>query len=40
MEAQSIEDDGEGILFNVFCYNVQDGIAIDYATGESSLATH
>ncbi len=39
MEAQSVEDGGEGILFNVFCYNVQDGITIDYATGESSLAT-
>ncbi len=37
MEAQSVEDDGDGILFNVFCYNVQDGIAIDYATGKSSL---
>lgn len=35
MEAQSVEDGGEGILFNVFCYNVQPGIGIDYSTGES-----
>lgn len=35
MEAQSVEDDGDGILFNVYCYNVQPGISIDYATGES-----
>lgn len=35
MEAKSVEDDGEDILFNVFCYNVQPGISIDYATGES-----
>ncbi len=38
MEAVSVEDDGEGILFNVFCYNVQPGITIDYATGESCLS--
>ena len=37
MEARSIEDDGEGVLFHVFCYNVQPGIIIDYATGESRL---
>ncbi len=36
MEAKSVEDDGEGVLYNVFCYNVQDGVTIDYATGESS----
>lgn len=36
MEAESVEDNGEGILFNVFCYNVQPDIHIDYATGESS----
>lgn len=35
MEAQSVEDEGEGIQFNVFCYNVQPGIGIDYATGNS-----
>lgn len=37
MEAYSVEDGGEGICFNVFCYNVQPGIEIDYATGESAL---
>lgn len=37
MEAKSVEDDGEDILFNVFCYNVQPGVSIDYATGTSSL---
>lgn len=37
VEALSIEDNGEGIKFNVYIYNVQDGIEIDYRTGESSL---
>lgn len=37
MEAKSVEDGGADILFNVFCYNVQPGVSIDYATGESSL---
>lgn len=37
MEAMSVEDQGEGILFNVYVYNVQPGISIDYLTGESSL---
>lgn len=35
MEAKSVEDDGEGVEFNVFCYNVQPGVEIDYATGEN-----
>lgn len=35
MEAESVEDGGEGISFNVYVYNVQPGIEIDYATGES-----
>ena len=37
MEAWSVEDNGEGICFNVFCYNVQPGIYINYATGENSV---
>ena len=35
MEAWSVEDDGDGICFNVYCYNVQPGIGIDYLTGDS-----
>lgn len=38
MEAWSVEDNGEGVCFNVFAYNVQPGIVIDYATGDSALA--
>ena len=37
MEAISVEDKGDGICFNVFAYNVQPGIKIDYATGRSWL---
>ena len=37
IEAYSIEDNGV-LHFNVYVYNVQDGIVIDYATGESKLA--
>lgn len=39
MEAMSVEDGGEGICFNVYIYNVQPGIEIDYATGDSRLAS-
>ena len=35
MEAASVEDDT--IRFHVYCYNVQPGVVIDYATGESRL---
>lgn len=35
MEAKSVEDEGEGIEFNVYCYNVQPGVGINYETGES-----
>jgi DNA-entry nuclease len=35
MEAKSVEDNGAGVSFCVYCYNVQPGIEIDYATGES-----
>lgn len=38
LEALSIEDNGKGIKFNVFIYNIQDGIEIDYLTGESRLS--
>jgi DNA-entry nuclease len=38
MEAYSVEDNGEGICFNVYFYNVQPGVIIDYATGENRLA--
>lgn len=37
MEAWSVEDNGRGIHFNVYCYNVQPGIVIDYATGDSHI---
>jgi len=39
MEAKSVEDDGEDILFCVYCYNVQPGIVINYEDGSSSLET-
>ena len=37
MEAYSVEDEGEGISFHVFCYNVQPEVEIDYQTGESEF---
>lgn len=37
LEAYSIEDGGEGVCFNVYVYNVQPGVTIDYATGKSFL---
>lgn len=39
MEAYSVEDQGKGVMFNVYCYNVQPGIVIDYATGDSQLSS-
>ncbi len=36
IEAKSVEDNGKGIQFNVYCYNIQPGIEINYKTGESS----
>ena len=39
MEARSVEDGGVGICFDVYCYNVQPGVDIDYATGEHWLAS-
>ncbi len=38
MEGYSVEDKGESISFNVFCYNVQPGVNIDYATGDNSAS--
>lgn len=38
MEAESVEDEGDGVLFCVYVYNVQPGVSIDYATGKSELA--
>ena len=38
IEARSVEDNGEGVCFNVYCYNVQPGVEIDYLTGESRRA--
>ena len=38
MEAESVEDKGEGILYCVYVYNVQPGININYATGDSSAS--
>ena len=38
LEAESVEDQGKGLQFNVFCYNVQPGVEIDYMTGENWLA--
>ena len=38
MEACSVEDDGRGVCFHVYCYNVQPGVEIDYATGENWAA--
>ncbi len=35
MEAWSVEDEGDGVCFNVYAYNVQPGVIIDYATGQS-----
>ena len=37
IEARSVEDNGGGILFNVYCYNVQPGVGINYENGDSWL---
>ncbi len=37
MEGYSVEDEGAGVCFNVYCYNVQPGIMIDYKTGDNWL---
>lgn len=38
IESYSIEDSGSGISFNVFCYNVQPGVDINYANGDNEAA--
>lgn len=38
MEGWSVEDEGKGVCFNVFVYNSQPGVEIDYATGDSRIA--
>ncbi len=38
MMAESVEDGGDGVAFNVFVYNVQPGVVIDYATGDNMHA--
>ena len=38
LEARSVEDDGAGICFNVYCYNVEPGVGIDYGTGNNWAA--
>ncbi len=37
MEAYSVEDSGAGVCFNVFCYNVQPGVKINYSDGSNTL---
>ncbi len=37
MEAESVEDNGEGLKFHVYVYNVQEGIEINYQNGDSKL---
>lgn len=39
MEAKSVEDNGEGLQFYVYCYNVQPEVTIDYSTGSSIAPT-
>ena len=39
IEAYSVEDEGKGIMFHVYVYNIQEGIAINYQTGESRLVS-
>ena len=37
MEAYSVEDEGKGVCFHVFLYNIQPGVVLDYSTGESRV---
>ena len=38
MEAESVEDEGDSVLYCVYVYNIQPGVEIDYATGENWAA--
>ena len=38
IEAYSVEDNGRGVSFNVYCYNAQPGVEIDYRTGDSKIS--
>lgn len=38
IQAYSVEDAGTGVSFNVYCYNVQPGVEIDYATGDNKAS--
>jgi len=38
MQAESVEDQGRGVSFNVFCFNVKPGYDINYKTGEVTVA--
>ena len=40
MEAWSVEDNGNGVCFNVYVYNCQPGVEIEYATGETHPKKH
>ena len=40
MEGYSVEDNGDGICYNVYVYNIQPGVIIDYSTGDSRLETN
>lgn len=37
MEGYSVEDEGAGISFCVYAYNIQPGVTINYANGKSEL---
>ena len=38
MEAESVEDAGDSVEYNVYIYNVQPGVEIDYETGDNWAA--
>ena len=40
IEAYSVEDNGQGVKFNVYIFNVQPGVMIDYLTGETTQNWH